>query len=201
MHIKKKNKDWRKKKIKLKYNLEGFKLANVWGKIMHLKPSVKNCVGCHWLGTSQLKKKSPTYFGNNHITSLQLLTSNSFIGSVLRFHEWSFYPYNNPVRSVDPTLQIRKQKDAITCAACRWQNCDTNTHVSVYSVLHLVTQSCPTLSYLKDCCPQGSSVHGILQTRILVAMPFCRGSSWPRDWTWVSHIAGGIFTIWATREA
>ena len=139
------------------------------------------------------KKKSPTYFGNNHITSLQLLTSNSFIGSVLRFHEWSFYPYNNPVRSVDPTLQIRKQKDAITCAACRWQNCDTNTHLSVYSALHLVAQSCPTLSDLKDCCPQGSSVHGILQTRILewVAMPFSGGSFWSRDGTgvpWVSYI-------------
>ena len=39
----------------------------------------------------------------------------------------------------------------------------------------------------------GSSVHEILQARILewVAMPFSRQSSWPRDWTWVSCIAGG----------
>ena len=44
---------------------------------------------------------------------------------------------------------------------------------------------------------------GILQARILewVAMPFSRGSSQPRDWTQVSHMAGGSFTIWATREA
>ena len=28
-----------------------------------------------------------------------------------------------------------------------------------------------------------------------------RGSSQPRDWTQVSHIAGGFFTSWATREA
>ena len=43
----------------------------------------------------------------------------------------------------------------------------------------------------------------ILQARILewVAIPFSRGSSWPRDWTQVSRIAGGFFTIWATREA
>ena len=34
-----------------------------------------------------------------------------------------------------------------------------------------------------------------------VAFPFSRGSSQPRDWTQVSHIAGGIFTSWATREA
>ena len=46
------------------------------------------------------------------------------------------------------------------------------------------------------------SVHGILQARILewVAIPFSRGSSWPRDWTQVSCIAGGFFTVWATRE-
>ena len=51
--------------------------------------------------------------------------------------------------------------------------------------------------------PQGlSSVHGILQARILdwVAIPFSRGSSWPRDRTHVSCIAGRFFTIWATRE-
>ena len=36
-----------------------------------------------------------------------------------------------------------------------------------------------------DCSPPGSSVHGILQARIVlsVAMPSSRGSSWPRDWT------------------
>ena len=34
-----------------------------------------------------------------------------------------------------------------------------------------------------------------------VAYPFSRGSSWPRDWTQVSCIAGGFFTSWATREA
>ena len=49
----------------------------------------------------------------------------------------------------------------------------------------------------------GSSVHGILQARILewVAIPLPRGSSWPRDWIPVSCIAGRFFTIWATREA
>ena len=47
-----------------------------------------------------------------------------------------------------------------------------------------------------DCSPPGSSVHGIFQARILewvVAIPFYRGSSWPRDQTWVSTIAGGFF--------
>ena len=54
-----------------------------------------------------------------------------------------------------------------------------------------------------DCSPPGSSVHGVLQARILewVAIPFSRGSSQPRDRTQVSCIAGGFFTSWATREA
>ena len=43
----------------------------------------------------------------------------------------------------------------------------------------------------------------ILQAIILewVAIPFSRESSWPRDWIYVSCIAGKFFTIWATREA
>ena len=49
----------------------------------------------------------------------------------------------------------------------------------------------------------GSSVHEILQAIILgwVAIPFSRWSSWHRDQTWISHIAGRLFTIWATWEA
>ena len=45
--------------------------------------------------------------------------------------------------------------------------------------------------------------HGILQARILewVALPFSRGPSQTRDRIQVSHIAGGFFTSWATREA
>ena len=54
-----------------------------------------------------------------------------------------------------------------------------------------------------DCSPPGSSLHGILQARILerVAIPFSRGSSQPRDRTRVSWTAGGFFAFSATREA
>ena len=67
----------------------------------------------------------------------------------------------------------------------------------------LVAQLCLTLCDPRECSLPGSSVHGILQARILewVAMPFSRGPSWPRDRTQVSCIAGRFFTIWATREA
>ena len=65
-----------------------------------------------------------------------------------------------------------------------------------------VTQSCPTLCDPMDCSLPGSSVHGILQARVLewVAISFSRRSSQPRDWTCVSCIVGRCFTIWATRE-
>ena len=48
-----------------------------------------------------------------------------------------------------------------------------------------------------DCSPPDSSVHGILQARIQVAISFSRGSSQPREQTWVSLIAGRFFTTWA----
>ena len=64
-----------------------------------------------------------------------------------------------------------------------------------------VAQWCPTLWDPMDCSLPGSSVHGILQARILegVALSRSRGSSKSRDRTWVSCIAGRRFTIWATR--
>ena len=61
----------------------------------------------------------------------------------------------------------------------------TTTSQSSYLCIALVTQLCPTLCDPIDCSPPGSSVHAILQARILtwVAIPFIRGSSWPRDQT------------------
>ena len=55
----------------------------------------------------------------------------------------------------------------------------------------LVTHLCLTLCDPMDWSLPGSSVHGLLQARILewLAIPFSRGSSRPRDWTWVSCIA------------
>ena len=66
-------------------------------------------------------------------------------------------------------------------------------------------QSCLTLCNPMDCSPPGSSVHGILQARILerVAMPSSRGSSRPRDWSsslMSPALAGGFFTSSATWE-
>ena len=66
----------------------------------------------------------------------------------------------------------------------------------------LVAKLCLTLCNPMECSQPGSSVHGILQARILewVAILFSRGSSWPRDQSRVSCIAGEFFTLWATSE-
>ena len=63
-----------------------------------------------------------------------------------------------------------------------------------------VAQLCPTLCDPMNWGLPGSSVHGIFLARILewVSISFSRGSSQPRDRTWVSHIVGRCFTIWAT---
>ena len=66
----------------------------------------------------------------------------------------------------------------------------------------LVAQWYPTVCNPMDCSLPGSSIHGILQARILewVTIPFFRGSSWPRDWIHVSWTASSFFTFWTTRE-
>ena len=53
------------------------------------------------------------------------------------------------------------------------------------------------LRHPMDYNPSGSSVHGILQTRILawIAIPFFWGSSWSEEWMWVSCITGRFISI------
>ena len=81
--------------------------------------------------------------------------------------------------------------ELVSCSsiACMWCVCCV-----------LVVQSCQTLCNPTDCSPTGSSVHGILEERILkrLAVPSSRGSSRPRDRTLVSCTAGRFFTVWAT---
>ena len=65
-----------------------------------------------------------------------------------------------------------------------------------------VAHSSPTLWDHMDYSLSGSSIHGVLQARILewVAISFSRGSCQPRDWIQVSQVAGRFFTYWATKE-
>ena len=72
---------------------------------------------------------------------------------------------------------------------CVWRKREEMLVVWVLCIQSL--QSCLALCDAMDCTPPGSSVHGILQTKIMgwVAMPSSRGSSWTRDWTCVSYIS------------
>ena len=84
-----------------------------------------------------------------------------------------------------------------------WRTVEEQVLGNSLVVQWLIPQKCPTLCDPMDHSPPGSSVHGILQARILewVAIFFSRGSCWPRDQTQVSHITGRFFTIWATSES
>ena len=91
-----------------------------------------------------------------------------------------------------------------------WYKCITFARMSQFFFSNLLSysevkliQSCPHLCNSMGCSLPGSSVHGILQSRILewVAISFSRGSSWSRDWTQVSCSVSRLFTIRATRKS
>ena len=79
-----------------------------------------------------------------------------------------------------------------------WCSCYYNQFV-----WELVAQQCPSLCNTMDYIARQVPLHGILQENILewVDIPFSKRSSWPRDQTWVSCIAGGFLTMWSTQEA
>ena len=63
-----------------------------------------------------------------------------------------------------------------------------------------ICKSCLTLCSPMNCSPTGSTVHGILQARILDWAAISHSSDWPRDWTVVSGTVGRFFTTSATWE-
>ena len=149
---------------------------------------------------------------SRHYCQGYILTSSISPQSVLRFKKYNqslplsfqaekyynFFPYNLENTSIEALSRC------ISISYLHYQS-HQFTFLNFVSVCMCVlfSQSCLTLCGPLDCSPTCSSVHGILQARILewVAISFSRGSSWPRDQTWVSCIAGRFFTVWATREA
>ena len=109
---------------------------------------------------------------------------------VSRQEYWSGLPFPSPGDLPDPgfeptSLTSPTLADGFFTTSATWE-----AQVSVESESE-IAQSCPTLCDPTDCSLQGSSIHGIFQARLLesVAISFSRGSSQPRDRTWVSHIA------------
>ena len=72
----------------------------------------------------------------------------------------------------------------------------SNWHNLLVCVCVQSLYSCTTLCSPMDCSMPGFSSHGVFQARILegVAISFSRESSWSRDWTHVSWVAGKFFT-------
>ena len=101
------------------------------------------------------------------------------------------------------TLSIHERYPRKMNSSPRWPKPPTTLNTIFESESeNEVAQSCQTLCRPLDCSPPSSSVHGILEARIMewVAISFSRGSSPPRDRAQVSHIAGRRFNLYTTRE-
>ena len=111
------------------------------------------------------------------------------------FWDWSTWAFAYLNFSVPLLIHLDSRYFLISVCHCgAWPTCE---------ICCLIAKLCPTLCYVMDCSPPGSSVCGISQARILewVAISFSRWSSWPRDWICVSCTGRRILYHWATREA
>ena len=134
-----------------------------------------------------------------NIFSFSLRTSSFVLRTTERLHSWviSFFQMFLPIHCVLQPVMLRGSKVLyFTFNTWEYLYWKMENKKYIYSKYVLVAQSCLTLCDPMDCNVPGSSVHGIFQTRILewVAIFFSRGSSWPRDWTQVSCIAGRLLT-------
>ena len=164
----------------------------------------------------------PDPSGSSEVTRPQHLSQNSYILNSSQSVSLSVTSVSLQPQGLNPARIL-----------CPWNSPSKNTGVGCHSLLHgilwaqgsnsgllhcrqiivwipreneseiEVAQMCPTLCDPVDCSLPGSSIHGILQARVLewVAISFSRGSSRARDQTQVSRIAGRHFNLWATREA
>ena len=93
---------------------------------------------------------------------------------------------------------------SLGCLSAFYVLANFHLKISYFILIHIIgvhaklLQWCLTLCNSMDHSPPGSSVHGILQARILewVAIPFSRGSSWLRDWIRVSVSSIGMWTLY-----
>ena len=105
-----------------------------------------------------------------------------------RQESWSGLPFPSVGDLPDPGIKSTSPVLAGGFFTVKWSR-KPKTHYAAAAAAKSL-QSCPTLCNPMDCSPLGSSVHGILQARILewVAISSSRGSSRPRDGTRVSCI-------------
>ena len=103
-----------------------------------------------------------------------------------RWKYWSGLPFPSPGDLPDPGIELVSP----ALASGFFTTEPPGKFPLHYEKESVVTQSCPTLCNPMDYSPPGSSVHGVLQARILkwIAIPFFRKSSRPSDRTWVRQI-------------
>ena len=148
-----------------------------WAQIFCLKLAVDSCVSsncqlciCHRRRQRALWMRwGLCLYGRAQLARLQELTSDMYLG--IKWH---------------------------THLSASWSLQEDHSGIFNFAFLKILLvrvhakslQSCPTLCDPMDCSPPDSSVHGILQARILewVTVPSSRGSSQPKDQTCVSYI-------------
>ena len=152
---------------------------SILGAILSLQKSCKHNIESSHLSLTQLplmltfyryidQTKKPT-FGTVSLTRLQTWEFTSFaLTSLFLFKIQSRIPH-------------------CLCSSCL---CSFLPSVMFVCTCAESLKSCPTLCDPMNHSLPGSSVHGILQARILewVAIPSSRGSSWPGNWTHVSYV-------------
>ena len=115
-----------------------------------------------------------------------------------RILEWVAFPFSRGSSQPRDRTQVSRFAGGFFTS---WATREAQEYWSGCCVLSrlVVSDSCHPI----DCSLPGSSIHGLLQAKILewVAYPFSRWYSWPRNQTRVFRIAGGFFTNWAIREA
>ena len=139
--------------------------------------------GC-WDGKGKIIKS------NKKITAETSRSENISGSDLFHLQKWSAGP-------VLLSLILTMMENSGQEAKCTDTAVESLKRTFLKTLCVLVTQSGLTFCNPMEYSPPGSSVHRILQATVLewVAIPFSR------DQTWVFYVAGGFFTIWATRKA
>ena len=125
--------------------------------------------------------------------SLSISPSNEYSGLIsFRIDRFDLLAVQETLKTL---LQYHSSKSSILWYSAFFIVELSHPYTTAGKTVKVKVKSCPTLCDPVDCNPPGSSVHGILQARILewVAISFSRGSSQPRDQTRVSRIVGRRF--------
>ena len=146
-----------------------------------------------WAAVDEHSLEGPVWIG--HLWCLGYKILNSYCISTQHRHSLRFYFYFGFSYTSKKTLQKwMRYSSTLRTSQFGWLRGGLRKWC-LKSVHAQSLQSCLTLCNPLDYGLLGSSVHGILQARILewVTLPSSKWSSQPRDWTCISGIAGGSF--------